>query len=63
MQQLDASEWVDRCSKRLQAHWRTVEPAQLDEVAGDLWGNSHWRAMLPEAAAIEWLNQGVLANA
>jgi hypothetical protein len=63
MQQVHASEWIDRCSKRLQEHWRTVEPAQLDDVAIDLWGEERWRALQPEDAATKWLKLGVLANA
>jgi hypothetical protein len=63
MQQLHASEWIDRCSKRLQEHWRTVEPEQLDDVAIDLWSDPYWRAMAPESAAVEWLKLGVLASA
>ena len=63
MQALHASEWIDRCSKRLQEHWRTVEPAQLDDVAIELWGVPRWRALEPEQAALEWLKQGVLASA
>ena len=63
MQDLHASEWIDRCSKRLQEHWRTVEPAQLDDVAIELWRDPHWRAMVPELAALAWLKQGVLTSA
>jgi len=63
MQPIHASEWLDRCSKRLQEHWRTVEPAQLDDMAIDLWGDPRWRAMPPEDAATEWLKLGVLADA
>ena len=63
MQQLHASEWIDRCSIRLQQHWHHVEPTQLDDVAIDLWGDEHWRRMAPEEAAVEWLKLGVLAAA
>jgi hypothetical protein len=63
MQQLQASEWIDQCSKRLQDHWRTVDPVQLDDVAIGLWSEPRWRALQPEDAAVEWLRQGVLAGA
>ena len=62
MQAMHASEWMDRCSKRLQMQWRTVEPTQLEDVAIELWRDPHWRAMSPEVAAVEWLKLGVLAN-
>jgi hypothetical protein len=62
MQPLHASEWIDRCSKRLQEHWRTVRPEQLDDVAIELWREPQWRALPPEEAALEWLRQGVLAD-
>jgi hypothetical protein len=60
MQEGGASEWVARCSRRLQQQWRTVDPAQLDEVATDLWNDARWRLFEPETAAVEWLRQGVL---
>jgi hypothetical protein len=63
MQELHAGEWIDRCSKRLQEHWRNVEPAQLDDLAIELWSKPEWRALPPEQAALGWLKQGVLANA
>jgi hypothetical protein len=63
MQEIHASEWIDRCSTRLQEQWRTVDPTQLDDMAIDLWRDPHWRAMPPEQAAVEWLRQGVLAAA
>jgi len=60
MEDVQASEWVARCSGRLQQQWRTVDPAQLDEVALDLWHDARWRGLEPEVAAVEWLRQGVL---
>ena len=63
MDDLHAIEWIDLCSKRLQQHWRTVDPHELDEVAIDLWTDRCWRAMAPELAAEEWLRLGVLAAA
>ncbi|HEX6704933.1 MAG TPA: hypothetical protein VF169_09255 [Albitalea sp.] len=60
MEEVQASEWVARCSARLQQQWRTVDPAQLDEVAFELWSDARWRMFEPETAAVEWLRQGVL---
>ena len=60
--EVHAAEWIDRCSKSLQEHWRTVAPERLDDVAGDLWAESSWRAMTPEQAAVEWLKLGVLTD-
>ncbi len=63
MAALPAGEWIDRCAARLQAHWRSVEPARLDDLAVELWNDPRWNALEPEAAAVEWLKQGVLAAA
>ena len=47
--------WIYYCAKRLKQHWRTVDPAQLDELASDLAGDPHLRAMAPMAAAALFL--------
>jgi len=62
MEQIHVTEWIDRCSKQLQDYWHTVDPEQLDEVAIDLWHEARWRTLPPEAAALQWLQLGVLAS-
>ncbi|NVM87653.1 hypothetical protein FHT32_001292 [Variovorax sp. SG517] len=47
--------WIYYCAKRLKQHWRTVDPAQLDELATDLAGDVNLRAMSPIAAAALFL--------
>jgi hypothetical protein len=47
--------WVYYCAKRLKMHWRTVDPAQLDELAEDLAKDVRLRGMSPLAAAALWL--------
>lgn len=47
--------WVYYCAKRLKRHWRTVDPAQLDELAEDLAKDVRLRRMSPMAAAALWL--------
>jgi hypothetical protein len=47
--------WVYYCAKRLKMHWRTVDPAQLDELAEDLAKDVRLRGMSPQAAAALWL--------
>lgn len=42
-----------RHRSRLQEHWRTVDPVQLEEVAGDLWQDVRLRALPPAEAAVE----------
>lgn len=54
-QRLSAQEWIDKCSQRLQEHWRTIDPARLDDVAADLWADERLRPMDPAVAAEEWL--------
>jgi len=47
--------WIALCAHRLQRQWRTVDPAQLDEVAGDLWNDERLRQLAPADAAADWL--------
>jgi hypothetical protein len=47
--------WIAACAHALQQRWRTVDPAQLEEVADDLWQNERLRAMPPRQAAESWL--------
>ena len=63
MAALAANVWIDRCAARLHEQWRSVEPARLDDLALELWNDPRWTALAPEAAAVEWLKQGVLASA
>ena len=60
MEDVGVCEWIRRCSARLQAHWRTVDPEELEQVAVDLLRDARLRAMAPERAAVEWLQLGVL---
>lgn len=55
MEALRPTEWIIKCAERLHDRWHTVEPAQLEEVAVDIWKNDHLRSMGPEAAAAFWL--------
>ncbi|HWT21680.1 MAG TPA: hypothetical protein VN280_22490 [Variovorax sp.] len=55
MEQLPASLWIAACAHRLQQRWHTVDPLELEDVARDLWRDQRLRAMLPDAAAAEWL--------
>ncbi len=50
------SQWVTRCAERLHERWQTVESAQLEEVAMELWRDSHLCALPPEKAATLWLS-------
>jgi hypothetical protein len=49
------SQWLAAVSARLQQRWPTIDPAQLDDLALDLWRDERLRAMEPERAADEWL--------
>ncbi|MDP1740982.1 hypothetical protein [Polaromonas sp.] len=55
MDTLLPTQWIAQCADRLHQRWRTVEPAQLEELAVDLWKDVQLRAMLPEEAAAVWL--------
>lgn len=52
---MDRELWIAACAHRLQRQWRTVDPEQLEEVAGDLWGAETLRSLGPVEAAREWL--------
>ena len=47
--------WIAACAHVLQRHWRTVDPEQLEEVAGDLWRNERLQGLGPAEAAVQWL--------
>lgn len=55
MEALRPTEWIARCADRLHDRWQTVEPAQLEEVAMDIWRNDYLRSMDPVEAAAFWL--------
>ncbi|MDM0012004.1 hypothetical protein QTH87_06065 [Variovorax sp. J22P168] len=48
--------WIAACAHRLQQHWRTVDPIELEEVAAELWRNERLRELPPAMAAAEWLS-------
>lgn len=56
MDTLLPTQWIAQCADRLHQRWRTVEPAQLEELAVDLWKDVQLRAMPPEEAAAIWLS-------
>ena len=56
MDEISPTQWVTRCAERLHEHWQTVESAQLEEVAMELWRDSHFRALPPAEAAALWLS-------
>jgi hypothetical protein len=55
MDLLPADIWIAACAHALQQQWRTVDPRQLEELAGDLWRDERLRSMSPSDAARAWL--------
>lgn len=55
MESLPAHIWIAACAHQLQQQWRTVDPVQLEELAGDLWRDEGLRALGPDGAARVWL--------
>jgi len=47
--------WTAACAHRLQQHWRTVDPTELEAVAGEIWRDPGLRALPPAEAAAKWL--------
>ena len=56
MDELPPSQWITECVERLHERWRTVETAQLEEVALELWRDAQLRSMPPSDAAAQWLS-------
>ena len=55
MPEIPAQIWIAACAHQLQQRWRTVDPMQLEEVAGGLWEDERLRVMTPTEAANVWL--------
>lgn len=55
MDQLTPSQWIARCAERLGDRWRTVGPAELEEVAVVIWQDAELRDLPPDEAASRWL--------
>ena len=55
MEILSPTIWIAACAHTLQQHWRTVDPDQLEELAGELWRDERLRSMPPGDAAKAWL--------
>ena len=55
MDQINPIEWIARCAGRLHERWRSVEPADLEEVAAGIWQDPQLRSFAPEEAAAVWL--------
>ena len=55
MDHIPETVWIAACAHRLHLHWRTVDPVELETVAGELAGDARLRAMLPTEAATAWL--------
>lgn len=47
--------WIAACAHQLQQQWRTVDPAQLEDLASDLSKDKRLRSMDPSEAAQIWL--------
>lgn len=56
MKTLLPTQWIALVAERLHTRWQTIDLAVLEEVAMDLWKQTEYRTMEPEAAAAIWLN-------
>lgn len=56
MADIPPTQWVTQCAERLHERWQTVEPAQLEEVAMELWHDARLRSLPPAEAASLWLS-------
>ncbi|RYG33554.1 MAG: hypothetical protein EON93_09435 [Burkholderiales bacterium] len=55
MDSLPPDIWIAACAHQLQQQWRTVDPSQLEDLAGDLWRDERLRQLSPSEAAQVWL--------
>ena len=55
MEQAPTAVWIAACAHRLQQHWRTVDPVELEAVAREIWRDARLREREPADAAAEWL--------
>ena len=55
MSNLNPTEWIAQCAQRLRMRWQTVEIAQLEEVAVEIWRDARLRSLPPYEAAAQWL--------
>jgi hypothetical protein len=55
MQQLRPTQWIVQCAQQLQERWHSVDHAQLEEVAVDIWKDERLRVLEPAEAATAWL--------
>jgi len=55
MDTIPAHIWIAACAHQLQQQWRTVDPAQLEDLAGELWRDEQLRLLGPDEAARVWL--------
>jgi hypothetical protein len=56
---MNAHEWTWRCAEKLHEQWPRVDPGDLVNVAEALQREDRWKGMEPDAAAVEWLRQGI----
>ncbi|MBP6895660.1 MAG: hypothetical protein ACLGID_09100 [Gammaproteobacteria bacterium] len=55
MEHHDDELWIAACAHRLQQHWRSVDPLELEATARELAHDADLRQLAPAAAAARWL--------
>lgn len=56
MDEITPTQWIVKCSERLQERWATVDQVQQEETAVTIWSNAKLRSMSPKEAAALWLS-------
>lgn len=62
MNEIPESLWIEACAHCLQRRWRTVDPLQLEEMAGLLWQDVSYKQLTPAEAADAWLKPVTLST-
>jgi hypothetical protein len=60
---MNPAEWTWKCAERLQEQRPRVDRVDLEHIAEALHREERWRALEPDNAALEWLRQGIPAEA
>ncbi|MET3512731.1 hypothetical protein ABIC63_000496 [Pseudacidovorax sp. 1753] len=55
MEQHEDPTWIAARAHRLQQHWRTVDPLELEATAREIAHDAELRRLAPAAAASRWL--------
>ena len=57
--EMNPHEWTWRCAESLHEQWPRVDRVDVEHMAEALHREERWKAMEPQKAAEQWLQQGI----